>query len=109
MLVLGAARPDTVKVVGEARLEQLEGAGSFDTHGAEVAHVENRGIVATSEVLGDSAFRVRKRHLPAAEIDESGAETQVLGVQCGVLERHPANLAVASGRYFPKRLKTSRR
>ena len=40
---------------------------------------------------------------------EPGTEFEVLGMQRGVFECHPANLAVASGRYFPSKLKTSRR
>ena len=80
VLVLGAARSDPVEIVRQARLQSLEGAGAFDTHGAEMAHVEHGGVVATSEVFGDGAFRVGKRHLPAAEINESGVESQVLAV-----------------------------
>ena len=38
-----------------------------------------------------------------------GAELDVLGVQRGAAEIHPANLDMASGKYLPSRLRTSRR
>jgi hypothetical protein len=46
-----------------------------------MAHVEDCGVIPTGEVLSDGAFGVRQRHLPAAEVDESGTEFDVLGMQ----------------------------
>ena len=109
VLVLGPARRDAVEVVRQARLQQGERARALDADGAEMADVEHGGVVATRKVLGDRAGGIRERHLPAAEVHEPGAEVDVLGVQSGVFGCHPANLAVASGRYFPSRLNTSRR
>jgi hypothetical protein len=93
VLILCTARPDPAEVVGQARLEQRQGAPTFDAHGAEVARVEDRGVVPAGEVFGDRALRIRQRHLPAAKIYKSGAEVDVLGVQWGMPDCHPANLA----------------
>jgi hypothetical protein len=45
-----------------------------------VAHVEDRCILPASEMLCDRAFRVRKRHFPATEIYEFGAEFYMFGM-----------------------------
>ena len=75
-------------------------------HGMRRLHLEDK---SSAVVFGDGPIGVRQGHLPATEIHEPGTEFEVLGMQRGVFECHPANLAVASGRYFPSKLKTSRR
>ena len=66
--VLRAPGGDLAQVVGEGRLQAVEGAGARDPHGAQVADVEHRRRAARP-VLGERARRVLDRHLPAPEGD----------------------------------------
>jgi hypothetical protein len=79
---------DLAKVVGQRRLQAIEGVGARDPHGAEVADVERGGPGAAGAVLGQRARRVLDRHVPAAERDHLGAEGAVAGIEGRDVQRH---------------------
>ncbi len=89
--VLGPAGPDPAQVVGEGRLQPVEGVGPLHPQGAEVAHVEGHGVGAAGAVLGHGAGGIRERHLPAPELDHPGPEGQVDGVQGGASSGRPGH------------------
>ena len=61
--------------------------GAVQPDGAEVAHVEDHGVLAAGAVLGERPVRIGQRHLPAAELDQLCTELAVGPDQGGVPER----------------------
>ena len=90
--VLGSAGGDLAQVVGEGPLQPVEGVGFVQADRAEMGHVEDDGVAAAGEVLGNRAGRVLERHLPAAELHHPGAECPVHSVERRPLERHVATV-----------------
>jgi hypothetical protein len=48
-------------------LQVVEGGRAGDTHGAEMADIEDHGGRTAGPVFGDGPLRVGQRHLPPAE------------------------------------------
>ena len=90
--VLGLPHGDLAGVVGDGRVEKVDGAGALDSGLAEVADVEDADPVAHGLVLAHDA-RVLQRHRPAAELGELGPQRLVPVVQWRLLQlRHHALL-----------------
>ena len=108
--VLGASGGDLSEVVGESGLEETEGVVTHHPDRAKVADVKAGRRPPAGQMLGHGPGRVRQRHLPAAEVDQSRSERLVLVPERAVPEGHPANVDVATPRRcFSIRLTMSRR
>ena len=88
--VLGPARADLAEVVGQRPLQPVDGVGALDPHGAEVADVEDDGVVPAGPVLGERAGRVGQRHVPAAERHHLGARGRGGRRRAGCARTRPA-------------------
>ena len=84
--VLGATGTDLAEIVRQVRLQHRERLSAFYPHRSEMAHVEAGGPPSARQMLCDRAGGVRQGHLPAAEVDETGAEGFMLGSQWRVAE-----------------------
>ena len=84
--VLRLADLERGRVVGEDALQEGQGVGPADQEPAHVGDVEQAGLPAGGEVLGDDAAGVVDGHLPAGEVDHPPGGRQVLVVQDGALQ-----------------------
>ena len=65
----------------------IEGLGAVHAYRAQVTDVESDRRGAAGPMLGHRPRRIRQRHVPAAERDHLGAESDVRRVQRGDPER----------------------
>ena len=80
--VLRLAGSDLAEIVGEAGVDEVQGAGAGDARLAQVGDVEDPDPVTDSRVFGDhSATGVFDGHLPAPEVGHLRAEGDVAVVQ----------------------------
>ena len=74
------------RVVGEHALQKGQRAGPADHEATHVGDVEQAGVPARGQVLGDDAAGVLDGHLPAGELDDPAAGGDVALVESRALE-----------------------
>ena len=109
--------PSAADVAGHQRLERRGRIGAGETQLAHMRNVEQPGLGAGVQMLGEDAGRILHRHLIAGERHHPGAERLVEIVERralerrgvlgghGVLGRHPGHLRqradATASRYAP--------
>ena len=82
---LGVPIDESRCVIGGDVLYQRKGLRAADYDFAHMADIEDTGVAANREMLGDSA-RVLNRHIPAAKIDHFGPEGAMNFIEGGFSE-----------------------